>query len=223
MVDAIVISDLHLGSDVCLAKELIAFLKVIKHKTKKVILNGDIFDNHNFAKLKKNHWKILRQLRKITNDIQVIWVVGNHDGPSDLLACFTGLHIANEYEFVSGEKRILVVHGDRFDHFISDYPWLAWFAETIHRFCQKISYKFSRWLKLQSKSYLHCSDVVEKRAFQHAIKRSFDAILVGHTHLACYSEQNNVEYFNSGSWTEYPCHYIEVNNGTIGLREFSAV
>ena len=47
-VEIIIISDVHLGTYGCHAKELVAFLKSINPKL--LILNGDIFDGWAFSK-----------------------------------------------------------------------------------------------------------------------------------------------------------------------------
>ncbi len=48
-VDVVVISDVHLGTYGCHAKELLQYLRSIKPKT--VILNGDIIDIWQFKKI----------------------------------------------------------------------------------------------------------------------------------------------------------------------------
>ena len=61
--DAVVISDIHLGSDNCQAKYLVHFLDSIRRRRDcrhaALILNGDVFDSIDFRRLKKHHWKIL--------------------------------------------------------------------------------------------------------------------------------------------------------------------
>lgn len=48
MNDAIIISDIHLGSPTSQTQMLERFLYKIKNKTKKLILNGDVFDSWDF-------------------------------------------------------------------------------------------------------------------------------------------------------------------------------
>ena len=72
-----IISDLHIGSNVCRADEILNFLDNLE--TKKLILNGDVFDNLDFRRIKNSHWKILKKIRKIADEIEVIWIKGNHD------------------------------------------------------------------------------------------------------------------------------------------------
>ena len=72
--DAIVLSDLHLGSENCQAKLLVEFLNALHHRrtrTRRLILNGDVFDSIDFRRLKKSHWKVLSLLRKLSDEIDV--------------------------------------------------------------------------------------------------------------------------------------------------------
>lgn len=48
MDDAVIISDIHLGSDSCEAHELWEFLEQLPGRTKQLILNGDVFDSIDF-------------------------------------------------------------------------------------------------------------------------------------------------------------------------------
>ena len=58
-VDIVVISDVHLGTYGCHAKELLKYMKSIKPK--EVILNGDIVDIWQFSKryFPKPHLKVI--------------------------------------------------------------------------------------------------------------------------------------------------------------------
>src|SRR5262245_47340120 len=79
--DALVISDLHLGSDNCQARALHHFLDDIhdgRTETRQIILNGDVFDSIDFRRLKKHHWKVLSLLRKLSDRIDIVWINGNH-------------------------------------------------------------------------------------------------------------------------------------------------
>jgi UDP-2,3-diacylglucosamine pyrophosphatase LpxH len=60
--DAVILSDLHLGSDNCQARALSRLLTQIRRgqlSTRHLILNGDVFDSIDFRRLKKHHWKVL--------------------------------------------------------------------------------------------------------------------------------------------------------------------
>ena len=76
MYDAVVISDLHLGSPNCQAKQLARFLEGVRKgplAAKRLILNGDVFDSIDFRRLKRRHWDVLSELRKLSDDVEIIW------------------------------------------------------------------------------------------------------------------------------------------------------
>src|ERR1700746_4234729 len=78
--DTVILSDLHLGSEVSRANAARLTLKAISFR--RLILLGDIFCDLNFRRLKKEHWQFLGYIRKLSNpkrEIEVVWVEGNHD------------------------------------------------------------------------------------------------------------------------------------------------
>ena len=122
--DALIISDIHLGSDNCQAKDLVVFLEQIRCgviQTSRIILNGDVFDSFDFRRLKKNHWKVLSLIRKLSDHIDITWIHGNHDGSLEFISHLLGVNVENQYEFESGGKRILALHGHIFDEFIDKH------------------------------------------------------------------------------------------------------
>ena len=77
---AIIVSDLHLGTIDSKADEFIEFIE--SHSTELLILNGDIIDGwalERGAKWKKKHTKVIGKLLKISNKTRIIWIRGNHD------------------------------------------------------------------------------------------------------------------------------------------------
>ncbi|HEV3168443.1 MAG TPA: hypothetical protein VGZ22_30840, partial [Isosphaeraceae bacterium] len=62
--DCLVISDLHLGSDVCQASLLESFLEWAVDRTRVLVINGDIFDDLNFKRLTKRHFACLKIIRR---------------------------------------------------------------------------------------------------------------------------------------------------------------
>ena len=118
-VDIVVISDVHVGTYGCHAKELLHYLKSIKPKT--VILNGDIIDVWQFSKRywPKSHMKIIKQLMHwMTKRIKIYYITGNHD---EMLRKFVGfkmgtLEIVNKLELtLPDDKKAWFFHGDVFD------------------------------------------------------------------------------------------------------------
>ena len=217
MLDAVIISDIHLGSEVCQSKYLNHFLDFIK--TKKLILNGDVFDSWDFRKLKSSHFKILSKLRTLSENIEIIWINGNHDGPSDIVSHLIGINVLEEYSFKSGNKNIICTHGDKFDDFIARYPFVVKLADMIYHFLQKLDHDFywAKLAKMSSKTFLKSIEKVRKEAIKYKEKKGYDIICCGHTHLA---EDYNSLYYNSGCWTEKPCTYLAIENGEVNLLTY---
>jgi UDP-2,3-diacylglucosamine pyrophosphatase LpxH len=222
MVDAIIISDTHLGSDVCESKQLYAFLELVFSKTNTLIINGDFFDNLDFRRLKKNHWKILSLLRRMSKYIEIIWIRGNHDGEAENISHLIGLDFKDEYMLQSGNKQFLCLHGDQFDDFIYKYPKTTKIADSIYRIIQRFDKRFlPQFIKQQSKTYLRCNENVIEKSIQYAKSKNADCICLGHTHYPNINQSQNVWYANSGCWTEKSCSYLSINNGQIELNFFS--
>lgn len=167
--DAVVISDIHLGNDNCQAKDLVHFLETVRRgpmASRKLILNGDVFDSINFRRLKKHHWKILSELRKLSDKIEVVWINGNHDSPAEIVSHLVGVECADEIVVESGGRKILFLHGHRFDEFISRYPFITWVADRVYNLLQCLdkSHDFAKWAKRQSKTFLRCAEKIEADA-----------------------------------------------------------
>ena len=78
--DAVVISDVHLGTYGCHAKEVLRYLKSIE--TKKLILNGDIVDMWQFSTryFPTSHMKVIKYiLNLVSKETKVYYITGNHD------------------------------------------------------------------------------------------------------------------------------------------------
>ena len=219
-----IISDIHLGSDVCQAKELVDFLDHIEERSKRLILNGDVFDSMDFRRLRKHHWHILSRLRKMSDKIEVIWVVGNHDGPAEIISHLLGVTVVDDYEFFSENKRVLVLHGHIFDEFIDNYPILTKIGDMIYSFLQWIdkSHYIARTAKQSSKIYLRCAENIKNKALKKAKSKGCDIVCCGHTHHPELTTIEDIVYVNSGCWTENPSSFINICNGEIELSFFNS-
>jgi UDP-2,3-diacylglucosamine pyrophosphatase LpxH len=227
MLDAVILSDLHLGSDNCQARALVEFLEQIddgRRATARLILNGDVFDSIDFRRLKKHHWRVLSLLRKLSDRMEIVWICGNHDGPAEVVSHLLGVATEEEYVFPSGGRRLLVLHGHVFDEFIDNHPILTFLADTVYRLLQRVdkSHAFAKWAKRGSKTFLRCAGAVQVKAVEYAGRRGCDAVCCGHTHAAREVRGGTVHYFNSGCWTERPCTYLTVADGEVRLHEFDA-
>src|SRR5436853_7826860 len=120
LIDTLIISDLHLGSEVSRAKEALHLLQSVKFN--RLILLGDIFSDLNFGRLTKQHWKFLGYIRKLSNpkrQVEVVWVEGNHDhGLTNVMSHLVGIKVYQEYVWEYGGLRHLAIHGHQFDRFV---------------------------------------------------------------------------------------------------------
>ncbi|MEZ6143179.1 MAG: metallophosphoesterase family protein [Zavarzinella sp.] len=226
MYDVLILSDLHLGSDNCQAKELIRLLEQVRNGeilTSSIILNGDVFDSIDFRRLKKNHWKVLSLIRKMSDWIDITWISGNHDGSAEMCSHLLGVDVCDQKIIQSGDQRILFHHGHRFDEFIDRHPFLTAFADAVYRFLQKIdsSHHIARTAKKRSKIFLRCTEKIQNKSIELAEKLNCQAVCCGHTHHPVCVETGPVRYYNSGCWTEKPCHYLTVKDGHVRLHSFA--
>jgi UDP-2,3-diacylglucosamine pyrophosphatase LpxH len=225
MYDALIVSDIHLGSDVCQSKKMVEFLRLIEEgqlQTREIVVNGDLFDSWDFRKLKGSHWKVLSKMRSLAKTKHIVWINGNHDGPAEIISHLIGVDFVEEYRLKSGGKDILVLHGDRFDNFIAKHPILTKLADNAYRMIQMMdkSFYLAKLAKRSSKTFLRCSEQIKERAISYARKKGAKAVCCGHTHLATEDATGEILYYNGGCWTERPCSYLSVSEGTIMIHHF---
>jgi UDP-2,3-diacylglucosamine pyrophosphatase LpxH len=190
VIDAIILSDLHLGSDNCQAKMLGRFLEELAHEPDKrparLILNGDVFDSFDFRRLKKTHWKVLSWIRKLADRIDIIWLCGNHDGSAEIVSHLLGITVQDEFLLESGGRKILILHGHVFDEFLDAHPILTWVGDQIYFFLQWIdkTHYFAKLAKRGSKTFLRCARIIQEKSMAYARRKQCDAVCCGHTHQA---------------------------------------
>src|SRR5579864_5510880 len=131
--DTLIVSDLHLGSEISRAKDALDLLHSVSFK--RLILLGDIFSDLNFRRLTKDHWRFLGYIRKLSNPkrgIQVVWVEGNHDhGLSELMSHLVGIPVYRQFVWEFDHQRHLAIHGHQFDRFVVNNKLLSRVGEWI--------------------------------------------------------------------------------------------
>jgi UDP-2,3-diacylglucosamine pyrophosphatase LpxH len=220
--DAVVISDVHLGAGNCQPVALRRLLESIlegRIRTHRLIFNGDLFDSMDFRRLKKHHWKVLSMIRHLSDKIEVVWIAGNHDGPAEIVSNLLGVQFVSRYVLTSGSHRILALHGHQFDRFVEDHPVLTRVADWIYAALQALdkTHSVARLAKRRSKIFLRCEGKVRDGAMAQARHCKCDTVLCGHTHHPVSDEGGKVRYYNSGCWTERPTHYLTVCDGEVNL------
>src|SRR5206468_3506332 len=123
-------------------------------------------------------------LRKLSDEIEIIWISGNHDGSAEIVSHLLGVTVKNEYVLWSGDRKILVLHGHAFDDFITAHPILTWVGDQIYFALQRIdrTHTFAKLAKRGSKTFLRCARKIEEGSVEYARKLRCDAVCCGHTH-----------------------------------------
>jgi len=230
-----VISDVHLGTYGCRAKELHRYPKSIDPEI--LVLNGDIIDIWQFSKKywPASHMKVVRQLlRFVQKGKRVVYITGNHD---EMLRKFEGFELGN---FSITNKMVLNLdngkkawffHGDVFDVCMQHSKWLARLGAIgydtlilINSAANWISKKFgggrislSKKIKNSVKSAVSFIGDFEETCAEIAIRNKYDYVVCGHIHhpeiRTITNEQGSVYYLNSGDWVEN-LSALEYEDGT---------
>jgi UDP-2,3-diacylglucosamine pyrophosphatase LpxH len=243
--DILVLSDIHLGTYGCHAKELLHYLKSVKPKT--VILNGDIIDIWQFSKRywPKSHMKVVKHIMGwMSKGVKIYYITGNHD---EMLRKFVGfkmgsLRIVNKVVLeLDNGKRAWFFHGDVFDVTMQHSKWLAKLGAVgydtlilINRFANFISEKIfkkgklslSKKIKNTVKSAVKFINSFEQTAADIGISNHYDYVVCGHIHQPEMREIENetgkIMYLNSGDWIEN-LTALEYINGNWTIYKFDEV
>ena len=220
LLDAILLSDIHLGSESCQVRAVQRFLDDLP-PTRRLVLNGDILENTEY-RLTKQHWRVLSRLRKLSDQLELVWVRGNHDFDAEPVAHLIGATFVPEYPFESAGKRILCVHGDAWDRFLTDHPVVSVIADWFYLRIQRMSRRLAVSAKRSSKTFLRCVERVRTEAIEYGKAKRADVVICGHTHhaeAAPETASSTPIYCNTGCWTDHHCHYLTVQDGLVRLEE----
>lgn len=223
--DVVVISDVHLGTYGCKAKELVAYLKSINPNI--LILNGDIIDGWQFSKryFPPTHMAVIKEiLNLMMRGTRVFYITGNHD---EQLRKYTDFHLNN---FTLTDKLVLeinnkmtwIFHGDVFDNttkgsarFLAKlgsngYGTLILFNRFVNFILKSLGKeRISISKKVMTgfnKAMTKINDF-EQIVTELAIEQKFDVVICGHIHLPnqkiVETNVGKVTYLNSGDWVEH--------------------
>lgn len=222
-VQLVVISDVHLGTYGCHAKELNRYLKSIEPET--LVLNGDIIDIWQFSKYywPDSHMKVVQRIFKLlATGTKVYYLTGNHDELVRKFGEFSvgNLEIDNKLKLDIDGKKAWIFHGDIFDVTMKHSRWLAKLGavgyDTLILINGVVNYlssklgrgkiSLSKKIKNSVKSAIKFIGDFEQTATDIAIENGYDYVICGHIHqpvIAQYSnDKGSVLYLNSGDWIE---------------------
>ena len=225
-VDTVIVSDIHLGSEMSRARDALDLLRSLDYK--RLILLGDIFSDLNFSRLTRDHWKFLSCIRKLSNPkrkIEVVWVEGNHDhGLSNVMSHLVGVPVYQRYVWTYQGRRHLAIHGHQFDRFSCRNLMISRIGLEIYRHIQKVegrSKPISRRLDRLNTRWLSLRAKVAAGALHYAKLGNVDRVFCGHTHVADFAEKDGIEYYNTGSWIDTKPTFITVGEEGVTICEYS--
>lgn len=222
----IIISDLHLGAPISRVKYLIPKLeaKLELGEVKRLILNGDIFQDLNFKRLKKYHWNFISLIRKWSDRIEIVWIFGNHDDEIiDVMKHLAGVDVHQKYIWKENNKTYCAIHGHQFDTFIGNHKFLSKFFSWLYTNIQKlpgINRLIANLVNFGDITFSRSVDKVRSGAINFAKRHEIDVIFCGHTHKSEKYEQNNVTYINTGNWISDKGTLVSVSDD-VEIYEFS--
>ncbi|MFC1497314.1 metallophosphoesterase [Verrucomicrobiota bacterium] len=213
--NAIVISDLHIGSKYSLCGEFIDFAGKIPSEYA-IVLNGDVV-NYNHRCMTRQHMEALDLLRKESLRRPVVWIRGNHDRnymPEDpekieFKSCFN----------ING--KLFVSHGHSYEDrglLSQTFVMIFYFFYNMRIRMGAPSMHVAFYAKRFPRLYRAFRRRVMENAVEHAGENNVKAVACGHTHYAEECMFNDIRYINTGSWTEKPIHYLSVNESEMELR-----
>ena len=233
---AVVVSDLHLGTKDSKAEEFIEFLE--KHPTDLLILNGDIVDGwalNRGTKWKKQHTKVISKLLQLSNTTQIIWIRGNHD---EFIQDFIGTHlgaieIKEDYklDIHNTVESYYIFHGDVVDVFITKYKWLSKIGAVGYDFALTLNRWYNTYRKWRNLPYQSISQKIksgvkaatnyindfETTALSMATKKGCNGVMCGHIHQPEDRMIDGKRYINSGDWVENMSAILIGKDGDICL------
>ena len=232
------ISDIHLGTRGCQAELLLDFLR--HNESEYLYLVGDIIDGWRLRRSwywAQSHNDVIQKvLRKARKGTHVIYIPGNHD---ECLREFTQnilqlgqIRIQDEaIHTMADGRKLLILHGDRFDGIVRHARWLALLGDGAYTFMLGLNTVFnvirrrfgfgywslSSYVKGKVKNAVEFVGNYEKTLAEEARKRGVDGIVCGHIHKPEMRDIGGVLYCNDGDWVESCSALVEHLDGRLEI------
>lgn len=223
-VEVVVMSDLHLGTYGCHAREIVQYLKSISPQL--LVLNGDIIDGWQFSKnyFPASHMQVIKEIMSLmSKGTRVIYITGNHD---EMLRRYSdiqlgNLQLADKVVLEINGKKTWIFHGDVFDATTKGgakilaklgghgYDLLIVLNRMINHVLKFFGHEkmsLSRKVKNGVKQAVSWIGNFEQTASELAIEKGYDYVICGHIHQPqkrmVETKEGKVTYLNSGDWVE---------------------
>lgn len=239
---AIWISDTHLGTPGCQARQLLEFLR--RTESDYLYLVGDIVDGWQLKRRwywHQSHNDVVQKvLRKARKGSEVVYIPGNHDEAARhfLGLAFGGIAIREEaIHTTTRGKRLLVTHGDLFDGVVQCARWLALLGDVLYAFTLKLNrhvnafrgrlglpyWSLSQFLKHRVKNAVSYISAYEEALAREARQRGLDGVVCGHIHKAEIRDIGGILYCNDGDWVESLTALAETMEGELRILHWHEV
>ena len=236
------ISDVHLGTTGCQAQRLLEFLRRTESET--LYLVGDIIDGWQLKRRwywEQSHNDVVQTvLKKAKKGTEVIFVPGNHDEAvrQFIDLDFGGIRVRDELVHTTAQgKRMLVLHGDRFDGVIACAKWLAYVGDSLYTMILKWNqwlnswraraglpyWSLSQYLKLKVKNAVSYISSFEQALAEEAQRRGLDGVICGHIHKPEIRSIDGILYCNDGDWVESLSALVEEHSGELRLVSWQEI
>jgi UDP-2,3-diacylglucosamine pyrophosphatase LpxH len=236
------LSDLHLGSPGCKAKQIVRFLK--QNDCDQLYLVGDIFDGW---KLKTkfywtpDHTRVIKAiLAKARRGTKVYYLTGNHDA---FMRQFVKsklrlgqIRVMHELVHTTADgRKFLVQHGDQYDAVVRNLPGLAlagdfayetllkasdWMSSVRQRLGIQSEFSLSAFAKNRVKSVVQYLSGFDDAVYYQCRRRNLNGVICGHTHHAeARHVRNGIVSYNCGDWVESCTALAEDRDGRITILD----
>ena len=226
-VDALFISDVHLGSKGSNAELLLEMLK--EYEPKELIIVGDFIDG--WLLKKRHYWtqdfsNVIRKILSYTKKgTKVTYITGNHD---DFLRSYIPLYFGDNINVVNEMvwEDYFITHGDLYDGIVQ-MKWLGKLgsfgyelAISLDMLMKKFGYKksLSKFLKKKVKDAVKFITNFEEQLVYQSKKRNCKGVVCGHIHTPENKYIDGIHYLNCGDWIENNS-YIVYDKGIWELKE----
>jgi UDP-2,3-diacylglucosamine pyrophosphatase LpxH len=213
--NAVIVSDLHIGSPHFLHKDFERFLGSVSRDCD-LILNGDVIDIPNME-LEPAHQRILELIRQTSYNQKVVWVQGNHENGYTPRS-FGNVHFMR---FHSIGQRLLIIHGDDFDEILPRNQAFMKAFKLMHDLRVKLGARpvhLAEYAKKWQVLYRALCNNVMTNAVSCAAENGYEAVTCGHTHYPEDRVFNGIRYINTGAWTESPAFHLLVTTEEMTLK-----
>jgi len=226
-VDALFISDVHLGSKGSNAELLLEMLK--EYEPKELIIVGDFIDG--WLLKKRHYWtqdfsNVIRKILSYTKKgTKVTYITGNHD---DFLRSYIPIYFGDNINVVNEMvwEDYFITHGDLYDGIVQ-MKWLGKLgsfgyelAISLDMLMKKFGYKksLSKFLKKKVKDAVKFITNFEEQLVYQSKKRNCKGVICGHIHTPENKFVDGIHYLNCGDWIENNS-YIIYDKGRWELKE----